>query len=152
MTAAHTESRAAQMGSSCGPVQQERVTGALLSPEQRTKHSSSSPVVLSLPWGVSLVGSRTFVCALSQPCKSWPGKSRTSLILKPNSLHVLSPLLADFQLGDMADLLLHLAAFLVLFSDSLILWIVHVLSSYLFFSNANLLSSPKDFLPSPCFP
>lgn len=42
-------------------------------------------------------------------------------MLKSNSPHVLSPVLADFQLGDMADLLLHLAAFLVLSSHSLIL-------------------------------
>lgn len=41
-----------------GPCPAGDVTGALLSPEQRTKHCSSCPVVLSLPWGVPLVGSR----------------------------------------------------------------------------------------------
>lgn len=66
VTAAHMdEPRAAQIGNSCVLVQQEMMTGALLSPQQRTKHCSSSPV-MSLPWGVPSVGSRQDLALCSE--------------------------------------------------------------------------------------
>lgn len=97
---------------------------------------------------------RTLPCVLSQPSKSRPAKTGASLILKSNSARVLSPLLADFQLGDVAGLLLHLAVFLVLSRDPLILWIVRV-SFYLlicFPLMPAFFHLPKAVSPLPSFP